>query len=243
MDASSSSASAPAPSSLSSGATVLKEYGVIHYRGALTVKEQQALWKLIRGDCKARPPQNPIPANFHISSGDVGAPSRRDEMHTLGETLYSRFAEAVAAQLSPDEIAAEPSLKRIARVHSGEQPVRVDQVSGLCYQATSVLDIHQDGPMALQTLSVALGDACDFIVGQKPTSRKPFKNLRAGAPVTLRMESGDALFFDGGSVPHGIPKIHKGECPEWWNKAKPGTGSRVSVLFREADGWDKQFMS
>jgi hypothetical protein len=219
------------------GATVVREYGVIHLRGALSNAEQQKLMREISGDIVTRAPTNPIPAHFHISSGEVGAKQRKQPLHDLGELLYSRFAEEVSAQLTPEEVAAEPSLQRISRVHSGEQPVHVNHVSGVCYLGHSVLDNHQDGPMPLYTMSVAIGQACDFVVGARPRSK--FKNLRVGTPVTLRMESGDAIFFDGGSVPHGIPRIHKADtAPPFWqrNVAKGFGGARVSVLFREPDG-------
>ena len=95
--------------------------------------------------------------------------------------------------------------------------------------------------MPLYTMSVALGDACDFVVGQRPkaTPGRKWKNTRAGEPVTLRMASGDAIFFDGGSVPHAVPRIHKGSAPEFW---RGFGGARVSVLFREPDGFDAKYL-
>jgi hypothetical protein len=226
--------------------TIVRQYGVLHLRGALGEQEQLDLLHQIASDVKCRPPTNAIPANFHLSSGDAGSTTRKEPLHDLGKLLYQRFADEVATQLSPTEVAAEPSMGRIARVHSGEQPVNVNHVSGVCYQGHSVLDNHQDGPMALYTMSVALGCACNFVVGARPAARAgaSWKNLRCGAPVTLRMESGDAIFFDGGSVPHAIPKIHKGTAPPFWHRALPKGfgGARVSVLFREPDGWDAKYM-
>lgn len=239
-------ASSSHPASSSPTANVLREFGVIHLRNALTVEEQAQIFDLIAADCKTRPPSNPIPANFHISSGAVGAKQRKQPLHDFGEQLYARFASAVASELSQDEVDAEPALARIARVHSGQQPVHVDHVSGVCYLAHSTLDNHQDGPMPLNTMSLALGDACDFVVGQSPAAagRKPFANLRAGTPVTLRMESGDAVFFDGVSVPHAVPRIHKGTAPDYFKRLQQQgfKGARVSILFREPDGWDAKFL-
>lgn len=222
-----------------SACTIIREYGVLHMRGALSEKEQGQLLLDIAKDVPPRPPTNPIPANFGLSSGRAGTPGHRQPLHKLGELLYTRFAGAVGAQLSPAEVAAEPSLRRIARVHSGEQPVRVNYVAGVGYLAHSVLDTHQDGPQPLYTMSVALGDACDFVVGAKP-KRNAYRNLRSGKPVTIRMESGDAIFFDGGSVPHAVPRIHKGSAPSGWAAAAKraglrGSAARVSVLFREPD--------
>ena len=108
------------PSSVPLSCTIIREYGVLHLRGALSKQEQLKLLHQIRGDIITRPATNPIPANFHISSGKVGAKQRNESLHQLGEVLYSRFANAVAAQLTPGETASEPSLSRIAKVHSGE---------------------------------------------------------------------------------------------------------------------------
>ena len=223
-------------------ADIVRQYGVIHLRHALNDAEQQELFKMIASDIKTRPPSNPIPANFHLSSGDVGAATRKQRLHDIGELLYARFAHEVASQLSPAEVEAEPALARIARIHNGKQPVRVDHVSGVSYLSHSVLDNHQDGPMPLNTMSVAVGDACDFVVGAKP--HRAFGNVRAGEPVSLRMESGDAIFFDGGSVPHAIPKVHKGTAPNFFRamQAKGFQSARVSVLFREPDGWDAKYL-
>ena len=236
------SSTAAMPSTVAPVADILKEYGVIHLRHALSGAEQRELFNMISSDVKTRPPSNPIPANFHLSSGDVGAATRNPRLHEIGELLYARFAQEVASQLSPAEVEAEHALARIARIHSGQQPVRVDHVSGVSYLSHSVLDNHQDGPMPLNTMSVAIGDACDFVVGAKP--RRAFGNVRAGEPVSLRMESGDAIFFDGGSVPHAIPKVHKGTAPEFFRamQAKGFQSARVSVLFREPDGWDAKYL-
>ena len=121
-------------------ANIVRQYGVIHLSGALSEKEQEQLMRHISSDCVTRPPSNPIPANFHISSGEVGSKQRKQPLHELGERLYSTFATEVSMQLSSDEIKAERSLQRIARIHSGEQPVKVDHVSGVSYLAHSVLD-------------------------------------------------------------------------------------------------------
>jgi hypothetical protein len=227
-------------------ATVIKEFGVIHLKNALSEAEQAKLYKMISSHVTTRPATNPIPANFHLSSGEVGAKQRNQPLHDCGELLYARFAKEVAAQLSPETISAEPALARLARVHSGAQPVRVDHVSGVSYLAHSVLDTHQDGPMPLYTMSVALGDACDFVVGAPlPKGRKAYPTLRTGTPATLLMASGDAIFFDGGSVSHAVPRIHKGTAPSYLRQlqqSKGFQGARISVLFREPDGWDAKYL-
>ena len=42
------------------------------------------------------------------------------------------------------------------------------------------------------------------------------------------MKSGDAVFFDGGSIPHEVGKILPGTAPEWWEAAKVPNEKGVS---------------
>jgi hypothetical protein len=44
------------------------------------------------------------------------------------------------------------------------------------------------------------------------------------------MQSGDAMFFDGGCIPHSVDGILKNSGPEWFKETKC---ARVSLLFRE----------
>ena len=90
---------------------------------------------------------------------------------------------------------------------------------------------HSDLDRPLYTMSVAVGDTCEFTVG-KPTAR-PYKNERSGNPVTIRMRSGDAIYFDGGSVPHEVAKIEPDTAPAFFKRAATRDIARVSVLFRE----------
>jgi len=77
-----------------------------------------------------------------------------------------------------------------------------------------------------------VGCSCEFTVG-KPTAR-PHKNERSGDPVTILMASGDAIYFDGGAVPHEVSKINSIDtAPEFYRKNPPHGCARISVLFRE----------
>jgi len=44
------------------------------------------------------------------------------------------------------------------------------------------------------------------------------------------MNCGDAMFFDGGCIPHSVDGIVKKTHPSWWNDSQC---ARVSLLFRE----------
>ena len=76
---------------------------------------------------------------------------------------------------------------------------------------------------------VALGEACTFVVGQRTDKLR--RNERSGEPVTLRMESGDAMFFDGGSIPHKVGPLHAGTASKFFQQK-----CAEKELFRENMG-------
>jgi len=81
-------------------------------------------------------------------------------------------------------------------------------------------------------MSVALGDDIEFTIGKK--TGRPFRmNERNGKERTIIMKSGDAIFFDGGTVPHLVKRLIKETAPDWWEAVKMKNGSRCVVLFRE----------
>ena len=56
---------------------------------------------------------------------------------------------------------------------------------------------------------------------------------RNGEPQKILMKNGDAMFFDGGSVPHEVIRMIPGSGPEWWESSKVPNGSRCVLVFRE----------
>lgn len=215
---------------------LVREYGVIHLKAALAEREQKALLKkvgrLITGAGK----------EFHLSSGRPGEATHCAEFHVLGELLYTRSAKALAELLTPEEMASEPALRRIGAIASGEKPARVNVSTCIVYPQAGTLGNHCDCAKPLYTMSLSLGAAIDFSVGK--ATRSPLKNERSGKPVTLCMESGDAIFFDGGSIPHAVDRIHpRSTAPGFFDPAVIASkrwskeGARLVLLFREADGW------
>ena len=81
---------------------------------------------------------------------------------------------------------------------------------------------------------MALGDDCEFTIGKK-TGRPSRMSERSGKEKTIIMKSGDAVFFDGGSVPHQVTRVIPKTAPKWWNDQKVPNGSRCVVLFREKE--------
>lgn len=204
-------------------------YGVIHLTGALTEKEQQELFQQVK-ECWGKQCGSGAYKSFHISSGTSG-PHRREPLHELGDMLYARVASELE-QLTEIQL-AEPAWKRMASAYSGGKQIKTNHVSGVNYQPGGKMLNHTDCDKPLYTMSLALGEACDFTVGRR--TAKPRANEISGEPVTVRMESGDVIFFDGGSVPHAVDRIHNGTAPKWWQTAKEAQSSgnaRVSILFR-----------
>lgn len=201
---------------------IVREFGVVLLRAALHESEQRALLAQVEARCVAG-------KDFHVSSGTT---QRVDPLHALGEELFRRVASEVSRQLTPAEIESDPCFRRMHLAHTGEKPATVSSVTGVVYGSRKLdLHNHTDLDRPLYTMSVALGDACDFTVGRK--TARPHARERSGKPVTLRMESGDAMFFDGGSVPHAVGPLHTGSGPAFWQKAKPPGVTRIGLLFRE----------
>ena len=208
--------------------SIIKEYGVVHLSQALTPQEQKALLESVGSHARGVS----AVGIFHASSGAKNSPHRVENLHTLGEMLFTRCAEAVVENLTPEEVAQEPSLQRLADAASGVSPPNVSEVTGAAYKKGATMKNHSDLDRPLYSMSVAVGDACDFIVGKK--TLRPKKNERSGRPVTIRMESGDAIYFDGGGVPHEVGRIVEGTAPPFFKKFGATKGlARISVIFRE----------
>ena len=111
----------------------------------------------------------------------------------------------------------------------------MDEVRGNYYRPDASLFNHTDGDQILFTMSMALGDDCAFTIGKK-TGRPSRMNERNGKEKTIIMKSGDAIFFDGGSVPHQVTRVIPNTAPKWWEEEKVPNGSRCVVLFREKEG-------
>ena len=78
---------------------------------------------------------------------------------------------------------------------------------------------HVDSDHIFFTMTLALGDDCEFVIGKK-TNRPKRMSERYGKQKTIIMKSGDAVFFDGGSVPHEVTRIIPKTAPKWWNEHK-----------------------
>ena len=62
---------------------------------------------------------------------------------------------------------ANKALQRMAQAYSGEKPVTTGHICGVSYPKGGSLGNHTDADKPLYTLSLALGEACDFTVGKK----------------------------------------------------------------------------
>ena len=200
-------------------AVLIKEYGVMRVRGAMSEDQQQDVWQLTT-------PYVADPAggatgfsNFQVSAKN-GKAKRVPEFDACGARLFSLAAAELAKQISEDECRDEPSFKHLFDIASGEETMNQDQIAGYYYRPDAHLMNHRDSDQILFTMSVALGDDCDFVIG-KTTSRSARMSERSGKEFNIRIKSGDALFFDGGLVPHQVERVSKnnviaGTAPRWW---------------------------
>ena len=150
-------------------------------------------------------------------------------MFNLASSLYAKTVE------SEEDFKNEPSYKHLYEMATGARPIMLDEVRGNYYKAEGGnIFNHTDGDNVLFTMSVAIGEDCEFKIGQS-TGRTARMSERNGKVETILMKSGDAIFFDGGTVPHQIPRIIPNSGPAWWNDVKIPNGSRLVVLFREKE--------
>ena len=136
------------------------EYGVLHLKGALTVPEQKKLFAQVKAvsNLGKKAAKSQAHKDFFVSSGKVGASTRREEFHKLGNLLFQRIASRLAEVTTAGEMASELSLRRMQKVQSGEVPPHVNVVTGVMYQPGSRLNNHTDTKKDhLYTMSVALG--------------------------------------------------------------------------------------
>ena len=216
---------------------LLRDYGMFFLPGALSEKEQAKLFEAVQGKCKGN--KGMVPENFYISSSTAAGGPPEPGLHVLSAALYERAAAAFCSRLTEEQRMEMTndrlggSLKRVWQVHTKEKPADIAVVTGVSYHPYNKLSNHTDTKgTSLYTMSVALGAACDFTVGKKTPI--PHKWEKSGTPITFRMRSGDAMFFDGGCVPHAVDGIHSDEpVPDFFKKTRGAKGARISVLFRE----------
>ena len=214
-------------------AVLIKEYGVIHVQGAMSEDQQKDLWHLTKPYVADPAGRATGFSNFQVSAKN-GKAKRVPEFDAYGMRLFLLAAAELAKQMSEDECQDEPSFKHLFDIASGKTAIALDQVAGNYYRPDAHLMNHCDSDQILFTMSVALGDDCDFCIGKK-TGRSARMSERHGKEFSIRMKSGDALFFDGGLVPHQVKRVIAATAPRWWNDAKVENGSRCVVLFRERE--------
>jgi hypothetical protein len=91
---------------------------------------------------------------------------------------------------------------------------------------------HCDSDQILFPMTLALGDDADIGIG-RPTVRPARMSEWNGNEFNIHMKCGDAMFFDGGLVPHELKRAIPGTVPAWWRKEKVENGTRCVVICRE----------
>jgi len=225
------------------GVTVIPEYGVVILRDVLTPDEQRELY-LGHVKAVAKHPRGSGSGfvSFNVSYGAQGGSTRQDSyMHEFGEKLFFLAAERTVDVLREEsEKSSENSdngcaaMSRMREIADRSRPPIVEIVSGNAYLKTARLNNHTDAKKPFCTMSFALGCDCELEVGRKTGS--PHALERHGTPVRVTMRSGDAMFFDGGCVPHCVDRILPGTAPAFWDRVKPDDCERIILLFREKMG-------
>ena len=215
-------------------AVLIKEYGVIHVKHALSEEAQQDLWKIAKPRVADPAGRATGFSNFSVCEKN-GKGKRVPEFDAYGEMLFKIAAEELGHKIpSEGDCSAEPSYTHLHDIWSGKVAVQLDQIFGLYYRPDAQLMNHCDSDQILFTMSFALGDDVDFVIG-KPTGRRGRMSERNGKEFTIRMKCGDAVFFDGGLVPHQVTKVIPGTAPAWWGREKVANGTRCVIIFREKE--------
>lgn len=215
-------------------AVLIKEYGVIHIKNALPEEQQKELWSIAKPRVADPAGRATGFSNFEVS-GKNGKGKRAHDFDVYGERLFKIAAEELGKAIpSESDCSAEPSYTHLHNIWSGRSAVQLDQIFGLYYRPDAQLMNHCDSDHILFTMSFALGDDVDFVIG-KPTGRSGRMSERNGKEFTIRMKCGDAVFFDGGLVPHQVTKVIPGTAPAWWASAKAANGTRCVIIFREKE--------
>ena len=216
-------------------ANLIPEYGVIHLSDALSEIGQKKLWNLTKPLVEDPKVKGAGFSSFNIHKKRSTAPRKYPDIDLYGHLLFQLAAKCLMAQSDGSvDLVGEPSYKHLAGISSEKVPVQLDDTWMLYYRPDARFNNHIDCDCVLFTMSVALGDDCEFIIGRK-TGRSRYGERCQHGVRTIRMRSGDAIFFDGGSVPHCVNRIIEGSAPSWWEKAKVPNGSRCVMLFREKE--------
>jgi alkylated DNA repair dioxygenase AlkB len=84
--------------------------------------------------------------------------------------LFGACGEALVQLTTEEECAEEPSYVRLRALVDGSKELKLDEIFGNYYRPEAKLLNHTDGDNVLFSMTVALGDDCEFVIGE-PTHR------------------------------------------------------------------------
>ena len=215
--------------------SLIPEYGVIHLKNAFNDRGQQQIWSLMKPRISDPSKKGTGFHCFHICHKDHKnrkAVKRVPEVDHYAKILFERTAQEFMKQNF--DSTNEPSYQRLENLANGSKPFQPGQQQGNYYRADSKLLNHVDSDEILFTMTLSIGDDCELHIGE-PTNRRKRMSERSGKVEKIIMKSGDAIFFDGGSIPHSVVRMIEGTAPSWWNEAKVPNGSRLVVVLREQE--------
>lgn len=213
---------------------VVKEIipGLVHLKNFLSLSQQQNLVDACR--------------DYGVSEGGFYVPTYENSNHLnlymfcLGQNwnLVTSSYEPVRTNHDNAPVPPVPPSLLQPALACLKESQKVSQVIPDCkpdicivnfYTAAGKLGMHQDKDETKRSLaagipviSLSLGDACDFVFGDKDN------------PQSVRLQSGDGLVFGGPArnVFHGVAKVHPNTCPRNLKLKSPG---RVNLTFRQYD--------
>lgn len=218
------------------------EHGVVVVRGALSMQEQ----------CLC------LATSLRFRSADHVEP----KAHGLYSTLYSwAWPGPPMGWTDKAREADEPALfdgilrlgrraldlarfeaRRLARPHERDPRLRLpdadafspDAVRGILYPANGRLHAHQDMHMGWVG-SLSVGRSCEFFFATGWEENDP-------SGRTVRLDSGDAAFFNGQTLVHGVSRLlgddEEGAVPPFWARLKangvlPAPWERFNMQLRD----------
>jgi len=151
--------------------------------------------------------------NWPAVPASMKSMSEPTELLRFGENMFKQ-AYSKAKKKSRDEALTCPdkynpnALYAVLYPHGGSFIPHVDGAKGWC-------------------LSVSVGNAADFFYSQG----------KEGERTYIKLESGDALIFNGGTLFHGVERIYPDTAPDFWTSNETEISlydmSRLVLQFRD----------
>jgi len=205
-------------------------HGVILFKNCLTIDEQLGIFQLSmeihKEFTKSNGPlainaqiQHPISVlTYNWPGMKVNEIPKPTDLLQFGVQMFNKAA-AIASEITIPE-SDSPDFRAPKKYN----PVALN---GILYSENGKLQSHQDGVYGW-VLSISIGNSADFF----------FSTTMAGEKVNIRLDSGDAIIFNGQKLFHGVEKIYPQSAPNWWREGEY-KDCRYNLQFRDPSKFNK----